>query len=134
MTLARILLGLSGLLFAGYGFACLIWPGLPAGYAGIELPGASGATEIVAMYGGLQLAMGILFLRAALDPAYVMLGLIVLVTLVGGLALGRTFGLMVHGPSEYNIGAVVYEASTTILGIVSIRLIARSAEAAPASQ
>jgi len=133
MTLARIVLGVSGLLFAGYGFACLISPDLPAGYAGIELPGASGATEVVAMYGGLQLAMGILFLRTAAVPANVMLGLIVLVTLVGGLALGRAFGLMVHGASEYNIGAIAYEASTTILGVVSIRLIARSADMAPAN-
>ena len=55
-------------------------------------------------------------------------------TFTGGASrLGRAFGLMVHGASEYNIGAIAYEASTTILGVVSIRLIARSADTAPAN-
>jgi hypothetical protein len=133
MTLGRIVLGLTGLLFAGYGLACLLRPDLPAGYAGIELLGASGATEVAAMYGGLQLAMGILFLRTAVRLENVVLGLIVLVTLVGGLAVGRAFGLMVHGPSAYNVGAIVYEASTAVLGIVSMRLIARGAVTAAAN-
>ncbi len=85
------------------------------------------------MYGGLQLAMGILFVRAAASPANIMLGLIVLVTLIGGLALGRAFGLLVNGPTEYNLGAVVYETLTLLAGIVSIRLIARETSVAAAA-
>ncbi len=126
MKLARIVLGFTGVAFAGYGLACLLSPSLPADYAGFELHGPSGATEIAAMYGGLQLAVGILCLRAAANPANVMLGLTVVVTLVGGLAVGRAFGLMMYGPSDYNLAALAYEVLTAVLCVVAIRSIANA--------
>jgi hypothetical protein len=124
MTFARIVLGLTGLMFAGYGLACLFVPSLPAGYAGMLLPDATAVTEVVAMYGGLQAAMGGLFLYCTAKTEYLRVGLTAMVILIGGLALSRTFGLLVHGATAYNLGAVAYELTTTMLGVVALRMAA----------
>jgi hypothetical protein len=124
MMFARVVLGLTGLMFAAYGLACLFVPSLPAGYSGMALPNASAVTEVVAMYGGLQAAMGVLFLYCTVRTEHLRAGLVAMVALVGGLALSRAFGLVVHGASEYNLGAVVYETTTTVLGVVALRMTA----------
>jgi hypothetical protein len=119
MTFAKVLLGLNGLMFLGYGVACLIYPSLPAGYAGMELPNASAANEVVAMYGGLQFGIGVLFLRAAMRPTLISSGLLAMALLLGSLATARAFGLLVHGSSPYNLGAFFYESISAVLAVVA---------------
>jgi hypothetical protein len=122
MTFGRIVLGITGLAFAGYGLVCLFVPTLVADYSGMLLPDASALTEVVAMYGGLQTGMGALFLFAALRPAHLREGLFVLTVLVGSLAFARSMGLMAHGATPYNLGAVVYELTTTALAVIALRM------------
>ena len=110
MTFARIVLGLTGALFGLYGLACLFVPAIVAQYSGIVLPDASARTEVVAMYGGLQMAMGVLFTYCAVRPAHLRVGLVSMVVLVGGLAMARAFGILVHGASAYNVGADLDES------------------------
>jgi len=119
MTFAKVLLGFNGLIFAVYGAVCLVVPSLPAGYAGMDLPGASATTEVVAMYGGLQLGLGLFFLRAIARPELLDEGLFVMALLIGCLASARAIGLLVHGTTEYNVGAVAYEATTAVLAVVA---------------
>mgnify|MGYP002850693092 FL=1 len=121
MLLGRIVLILTGASFAGYGVACLLNPELPAGYIGIELSGVSGTVEVVAMYGGLQGAFGLLCFYLAAAPERVRSGLILVLVICGGLAFGRGFGLLVHGTSSYNLGALAYEMTTTALAGLSVR-------------
>jgi hypothetical protein len=122
MVFSRILLAFTGLMFAVYGLVCLVNPGLPAGYAGMELPGISASTEVVAMYGGLQTGLGLLFITWAWRPHLVVPALTVLLFSVGGLALARVTGLVRSGVDPYNLGAVGYEATTAILAAVALRL------------
>jgi hypothetical protein len=121
MTFARVLLGLTGLMFAGYGLACLFIPSLPADYSGIALPNASAITEVVAMYGGLQTAIGALLLYFAAAPERVSTGLFVLVILIGGLGLSRAFGVLIHGATPYNLSAMAFELTTALLGVIAMR-------------
>ena len=85
------------------------------------LPGVSGLTEVVAMYGGLQLGIGVLFLFAGLRAERVRGGLAVMVVLIGSLALARTFGLLVHGNSPYNLAVLVYESVSALLAFILMR-------------
>src|SRR3972149_52498 len=75
MLFARLILIVTGLAFASYGFACLVSPPLVAQYSGMELPTVSAITEVVAMYGGLQLGVGLLFIVCAAHPTRLTLGL-----------------------------------------------------------
>jgi hypothetical protein len=120
MNWVRIFLWLNGLVFAGYGLACLWMPSLPADYAGMELATASGTVEVMAMYGGLQAGFGALLIIGARDAARRSTILLALAILAGGLATARLLGIALHGPSEYNLGAVGYEILTTLLAIVAL--------------
>ncbi len=117
----RALLIASGVLFGLYGLACLFSPSIVAGYTGIRLPDASAATEVAAMYGGLQAGLGVLFAFCGSRSAWVQPGLLVMVVLIGSLALGRTVGLLVHGLSDYNLAALAYESVTALLAVVALR-------------
>ena len=121
MRFARILLVANGAAFALYGLACLASPGLVAGYVGMELPGPSALAEVAAMYGGLQAGVGFLLLYCALRTERIAEGLGLMVILLGALALARTLGLLMHGPSAYNFGALAYESVTVALAFLALR-------------
>lgn len=127
---ARTVLIITGAVFAGYGAACLLNPGMPAAYAGMELPTASARVEMVAMYGGLQGAFGFFCLYLSAAPERLRPGLLLVLVICGGLAAGRTFGLLVHGPSSYNLGALGYETLTTLAAAVAIKRMPGSAPGA----
>jgi hypothetical protein len=55
---ARIFLGLSALIWLPYGLLCFFQPAGLAESAGVTFTNATGATELRAMYGGLQAAIG----------------------------------------------------------------------------
>lgn len=121
MSWVPIYLWLNGAMFVLYGAACLLSPSLPADYAGFELATPSGTVEVVAMYGGLQLGFGALVLLGARDGAMRETALWALAVVLGGLALARLYGLSMYGASEYNLGAVAYEATSAVLAVVALR-------------
>jgi hypothetical protein len=131
MRLGRILLGFTGLAFAGYGLVCLVDPAMVAEVTGIALAGPSGKTEVTAMYGGLQFGLGVLFCHAAWQPQRERTGLMILVLLLGSLAAARLIGLLVNGHTVYNFWTVVYEGVSAALGLLALRLESGS-EAQPA--
>ena len=104
MVFSRIILAFTGCIFAVYGLMCLVDPATPAGYAGMELAQASASTEVIAMYGGLQIGLGALLVAWAWRPHLVVPALVVTLFCVGGLALGRASGLMRNGVDAYNLG------------------------------
>jgi uncharacterized YccA/Bax inhibitor family protein len=112
MSRTRLFLAVSTLLWLPYGLYCLASPGFLRDAAGVASLTPTGTTELRAMYGGLQAAIGALslagFLRAELErPA-----LIALAALAAGLFLGRVAGALADGGlSAYTIGALVLEAS-----------------------
>ncbi len=64
----RVFLGLVALVWLPYGLLCFFQPGFLAGAAGVTSTSATGSTELRAMYGGLQVAIGVLALAGALRP------------------------------------------------------------------
>jgi len=120
MLFARIVLIGTGILFALYGLACLLDPGVPARLIGVELGSAAGPVEFIAMYGGLQLALGIYLAACGADQARALHGLAVLAAITAGLGIARSIGLARLGLDDYNLYAACYE-----LGTLAVSLLAR---------
>lgn len=112
----RVFLGFTGLLFAGYGLACLASPAIVADATGMQLATGTASVEVRAMYGGLQTALGLLALLAVVreplrSPALLFLGVIFF-----GLVSGRLIGIAVDPePGSYNFIAAGYEAASAAI-------------------
>lgn len=119
----KILLILTAVAFAPYGAMCLLDPSTATGYAGLNMTNGDAFIEISAMYGGLQLGFGLLCLFGALKPNFSATALIAIVFAIGGLALGRTLGLMVseQAAGAYTFGALAFEWTITVLAAIALK-------------
>jgi hypothetical protein len=90
--MTRAFLGLVALLFLPYGAYCFAQPGALEGIAGVASTSTTGSTELRAMYGGVQMAVGALALFALFRPELVRPMLLVVAFLGGGLGLSRLAG------------------------------------------
>lgn len=86
---ARIVLGLSALVWLPYGVYCFLAPGSLADAAGVAATTPTGAIELRAMYGGLQAGIGLLCALAVARGDLVRPALLALLFLTGGLGLAR---------------------------------------------
>lgn len=121
MVWARLYLALSGLLLAVYGIACLLNPQLVAQLTGLIIATPTALTEVRAMYGGLELALGVYFLCTAALAETTRQGLFCLLLCLGGLALARAVGMLIDGGDNgYNAGALAYEAISAILALIAL--------------
>ena len=110
--LIRSFLALQVVLFIPYGLYCLVAPHSLADGAGVAATSITGTIEIQSMYGGLQVAVGVLcalaLLRRALEPV----ALYALLFIFAGLAVVRVSLALVHGDfSGYTVFAMTYEAA-----------------------
>jgi hypothetical protein len=113
---ARVFLALSALVWLPYGLWCFASPGFLEGAAGVASTSATGSTELRAMYGGLQAALGALALGGLLRPALRRPALLALGFLTAGLALARLGGLALDGSaSAYTASALVFEIPSAAL-------------------
>ena len=125
---AKLLLIINGLTFIIYGLACAFDPSLPAGYIGMELGQAGGHVEFLAMYGGLQAALGIFFLYCGLHSSSRKAGLKCLALFLGGLGLARLVGLLTHGVDNYNLAAACYELGVALLALWALKILTPAAQ------
>lgn len=122
MDRTRLFLAANALLWIAYGLFCLAQPGFLAEAAGVTATTATGTTELRAMYGGLQTAIGLLALLAILRHDLVRTALIALGFLAGGLFTARVCGVLLDGGmSSYTAGALVLEITLAVLSIVLLR-------------
>ena len=89
-------LWLGGLGFLGFGIAFLLAPLDTFALAGIEVQGPVAAAEIMAFYGGLEIALGGLLVATALRPAWRRDGLVLMATAYAGIGLARLAGMLAH--------------------------------------
>ena len=107
---ARFFLGISVLIWLPYGIYCFIDPAMLAGAGGVEATTPTGTTEIRAMYGGLQAAIGLLAAAGLVQASLRRPALIALTFLTFGLALARLVGASLDDSfSTYTVGALVFE-------------------------
>ena len=101
-----VFFALNGLLWFIWGVTCLF---TPQAWSGAVIPGmevfdlgeAVARTEVRAMYGGLQIAIGLLALIAIFKPIHRATALLFYVLALSGLALSRLYGIILEGSVEY---------------------------------
>jgi hypothetical protein len=97
MMLEKGFLVICAMVWLPYGAMCFIDPSLLADSAGIAARSATGTTEIRAMYGGLQAAVGALAATAFFRPTLIQPFLVTLLTLSAGLLSARVAGYFLDG-------------------------------------
>ncbi|MFT5042465.1 MAG: hypothetical protein ACI8TX_003452 [Hyphomicrobiaceae bacterium] len=118
----RYFLMFSAAVWGGYGLYCWISPEAVMEFAGISALTPTGRTEIRAMYGGLQTALGVVALSAVIRPALAPTTTAFLGAMTLGLAGARLHGLAVDGGlSEYTIGGLVFELGATTWAYLALR-------------
>ena len=111
---ARIFLGASALLWLPYGVYCFLHPEFLAGAGGVAALTPTGTTELRAMYGGLQMAIGAFALLGCLSDGARGSALLALAFLCAGLGSTRLVGAFVDGGfSAYTAGGVFFEWLST---------------------
>jgi hypothetical protein len=119
---ARIFLALSAAIWLPYGLLCFFQPAGLAESAGVSFTTATGATEIRAMYGGLQAAIGAFALAGALRPALSGSALTLLLVACAGLGGARLLGAGLDAElSSYTGMALVLEFGTVALAAWLLR-------------
>jgi hypothetical protein len=96
--LARALLILSAILFAGLGTFALWRPVQTLTPLGFEVKTIDARTEVRATYGGLQLALALIFAVTGRSQKTWLGGIAVLSAVTTGFLLGRGVGYLVDGP------------------------------------
>ncbi len=101
----RIFLGISAAVWLPYGLFCLFQPAFLGEAAGVSFTTPTGSTEIRAMYGGLQAAIGLLALTGVLRAHMARTALVALAYLCAGLGVARLLGAFVDGGFSAYTGA-----------------------------
>jgi len=118
----KIFLGLSALIWLPYGIFCLANPGFLAEAAGVHHSTPTGLTELRAMYGGLQAALGVLAAAALVREDLARTALTTLAFVTAGLGSTRLLGMFIDASmSEYTAGAIVFEFACAITATVLLR-------------
>lgn len=96
--LARALLLLAAVAFAGLGTFSLWRPAQVLSGVGIKIEGVDAKTEVRATYGGLQLALALVFAVTGRSQKLWLGGVALLWLAMGGLLAGRLVSYLVDGP------------------------------------
>lgn len=89
--------------------------------------------EVRAMYGGLQLGVGLLLLWGAQRSAIQQqMAYAVMIACFAGLAGGRALGLLLDGQDGYNLAAMIFESASLLVAVYLYSRLSREL-AAPTS-
>ena len=117
----RGILIFSAIIWLPYGVYCFFQPGALAEAAGVVGTSPTGTTELRAMYGGVQMAIGALALAAVFKPRLASGTLLTLVFVTGGLASTRLVGALIDdGFSGYTGGALGFEIVLCVLALIAL--------------
>jgi hypothetical protein len=114
--MVKIVLALSAIAWFGYGAYCFATPAALETFAGVAATNPTATIEIRAMYGGLQMAIGIIALLGLSRPALQRPALLFLGLLCGGLGIARLLGTIAAADiSAYTGFALAFEFATAIV-------------------
>jgi hypothetical protein len=110
--------------FAGFGAALLTVPSL-LGVVDLAPPSATAASDLRAVYGGIELGVGVFLGVCAGRPAWRTPGLAAMTLALGGAAVGRLLGLTLDGaprPIALVFGALeLAGALAALLALLAMR-------------
>lgn len=106
-----------GVVFAGYGIYLCFDPSYLFELLELE-ESIPGKVEVRAMYGGLQLGVGLLLLWGAQrPPIQQQMACAVMIACFGGLAGARAVGLLIDGQDSYNLAALIFESASLLISV-----------------
>ena len=118
----KLFLGLSALLWFPYGLYCFFVPTALAEIAGVTSTSATGTTELRAMYGGLQAALGVLAFAGMQSASLTHAALITLATVTAGLGSTRLLGALTDGAwSAYTLMGLLFELGSVLWATALLR-------------
>jgi hypothetical protein len=118
----KLFLGLSALLWFPYGLYCFFAPTALGEIAGVTSTTATGTTELRAMYGGLQAALGVLAFAGMQRASLTQPALITLATVTAGLGGARLLGALTDGAwSAYTLMGLVFEIGSVLWATALLR-------------
>ena len=123
---AQMFIGVLGLIFAIYGVACFIQPTMLEGIAGIVAVNEVASSELRAMYGGVQLGVGMFYCFAAVLKHHLKSALLLHVVLFAAVVLTRGVGIILDNgawlpfaTNSYNAMALwLFELPVLVVGLV----------------
>jgi hypothetical protein len=119
---ARIFLATMAIVWLPYGLYCFLDPGALRALAGVAASTPTGLTELRAMYGGLQSAIGALALLATVRPSLERPAIVMLAALLPGLAAARLLGVVLDGSwSSYTALGLGFEIGGSSCAIALLR-------------
>jgi hypothetical protein len=122
MKLARFSLYLVGVSFLGLGALFLVSPASITAQAEVSLPTPIAVMEVRGVYGGFFLGTGLFFLIFARRDAWLRPGLVAQSSIMGGLVLGRTLGIVLDGsPSRYLAFLLTVEVLAVVVALIALR-------------
>lgn len=127
MALARAVLVLAVLAFAGFGIMLLIWPERLAG-VGLQVDTALARIEVRGFYGGLELGIAAFLAWCATSPHRFRPGLTLAALALGGTAAGRLVGIALEGGTTTGAmwSLVALELTGVALSVVALRALSKS--------
>jgi len=118
---SRGLLALNGVLYLGLGLAFALDPVGWAAKVGLSLDAPGPVTEVRAIYGGLELGLGVLFVLCTMRGAWLMPGVVGLLCTYGGLATLRGVSLLGAGDhGDLHPKLLAIELMGTVLSGVAV--------------
>jgi hypothetical protein len=116
--MARAYLIIAGLMWVVYGIYLLAMPQVLASTAGVAATTLTGLIELRAMYGGLEMAVGIFAIAAAVLPGMLRGGLLGMGLACAGLGLTRLLSATVAAEfSTYTRQGLALELTLTVLAL-----------------
>lgn len=124
MKRSILALNLAAIAFAAFGLILFIAPGILKS-VGIEILDRSGAVELRAFYGGIELGLAAFFAVSARRPEWVKTALAALVFALGGVVLLRGFALLISG-FQANLLVYLCWLGETALFVFALLALARN--------
>jgi uncharacterized membrane protein len=109
MTPWRLLLVFIALTYTVFGFVFLFYPSEMAAIVGIAFPTTRPRTDFRAMYGGLEIGVGVFLLICAMRREFVRVGLFASACALVAMATSRSVGLMLDGMSLMQLAIAASE-------------------------
>jgi uncharacterized protein DUF4345 len=126
--LTRVFLFANSFFWLPWGLICLVWPRAWAGdvIPGMDvfdLSGAVARTEVRAMYGGLQMAIGLFALVGTFRSKHRESAFLFFLLALTGLVLCRLGGMIAEGDSTYlSLGTVIAPGKYNQVGLAMYEL------------
>jgi Domain of unknown function (DUF4345) len=116
----KLYLIINALLYLVFGAWCALAPEWTSAAVGLGLLGAQGFTEFIAVYGGLEVGVGVFFLICAFQSKWARAGVLFGVCFYLGIVLFRTLAIASVGLDIGN--ALNFYIAEALFSLWSIRL------------